>query len=64
MMATRKGRRGKPRSAVKGITPGRVKAYRSLRAEGMTVLKAAKIANKGKTFAGRSEMAKKGHRNR
>jgi hypothetical protein len=60
-MPPRRGR-GRKRSTVKGITPGRVGAYRSLRKEGLSTLKAAKIANKGKTFAGRSAMAKRGAR--
>jgi hypothetical protein len=53
----------KPRK-IKGITPTRQAAYRKLKGKGYSVIKSAKIANKGKTFAGRSEMAKKGARNR
>lgn len=60
--AGRKGSR-KPRR-IKGITPTRQNAYRALKGKGYSVLKAAKIANKGKTFAGRSEMARKGAANR
>lgn len=58
-----KSRSTKPRK-IKGITATRQSAYRSLKGKGYSVLKSAKIANKGKTFAGRSEMAKKGARNR
>jgi hypothetical protein len=47
------------------ITKTRTKAYGKLRdTQHMTETKAAKIANKGKTFEGRSEMAKKGWRTR
>jgi hypothetical protein len=43
------------------ITKTRKQVYGKLRdSEGMGETKAAKIANKGKTFKGRSEMAKKG----
>lgn len=42
----------------------RHKAYRALRRKGMTKSMAAAIANAGRTFAGRSRMAKKGHRRR
>lgn len=48
----------KPKSP---IVKGRKRAYGKLRdTKGMSETKAAKIANKGKTFAGRSEMARKG----
>lgn len=46
------------------ITPGRRDVYDSLRAHGMSKKKAARIANAGKTKAGRSRMAKKAARTR
>lgn len=58
-----KPRKAKPKSS-DGVVPGRRKAYDKLRAKGMSITKAAKIANKGHTFAGRSVMAKKGARKR
>ncbi|GGV68886.1 hypothetical protein GCM10010294_25080 [Streptomyces griseoloalbus] len=51
-------------SKKRGITSGRVDAYEALRAQGMSKKKAAKIANAGKTKAGRSRMAKKAARTR
>jgi uncharacterized protein (DUF302 family) len=51
-------------SKKRGITSGRVDAYEALRAQGMSKKKAAKIANAGKTKAGRSAMAKKAARTR
>lgn len=48
----------------RGITPGRRHAYESMRAKGMSKGKAARIANAGKTRAGRSAMARKGGRRR
>lgn len=42
----------------------RHKAYRALRAKGFTKTAAAKISNAGRTFAGRSAMARKGARKR
>lgn len=47
-----------------GIVASRQKAYQKLRDKGMSVTKAAKIANKGHTFEGRSIMARKGARKR
>lgn len=46
------------------VFAGRHKAYRRLRAKGMSKSKAARIANAGHTFAGRSAMARKGARKR
>ena len=47
------------------VTASRKRAYGKLRdTKRMSTTKAAKIANKGKTFEGRSEMAKKGWRTR
>ena len=40
----------------------RFRAYRALRRKGMSKSKAARISNAGRTFAGRSRMARKGHR--
>lgn len=54
----------KAASSIKRVTPARRGAYRKLRAKGMSVVKAAKIANKGRTFEGRSEMAKKAAKTR
>ncbi|MGA5209005.1 DUF7218 family protein [Streptomyces pseudogriseolus] len=51
-------------SRKRGITSGRVDAYEALRSQGMSKRKAAKIANAGKTAAGRSRMAKKAARTR
>lgn len=51
-------------SKKRGITAGRVDAYEALREQGMSKKKAAKIANAGKTKAGRSKMAKKAARTR
>lgn len=48
----------------RGITPGRVDVYEKLRGKGMSKKKAARIANAGKTKAGRSKMAKKAARTR
>lgn len=62
-----KGTRARPKAALKskhGVLPSRRKAYDKLRAKGMSIVKAAKIANKGHTFDGRSVMAKKGARKR
>lgn len=46
------------------ITPGRADVYEALRRQGHTKKSAAKIANAGKTKAGRSRMAKKAARTR
>jgi len=48
---------------VRGITPGREKAYKKLKTK-MSKKKAARIANAGKTKAGRSRMARKAARTR
>jgi len=48
----------------RGITKGRRHAYEGMRKKGMSKTKAAKIANAGKTKAGRSRMAKKAARTR
>lgn len=53
-----------PGSKLKSITPGRRHAYESMKASGMGKAKAAKIANAGKTKAGRSSMARKAARTR
>lgn len=48
------------KSKVRGITKTRVKAYEAIKKEpGVTKATAAKIANAGKTKAGRSKMATK-----
>ena len=44
--------------------PGRMKVYDKLRSKGMKKSTAAAIAWKGRTFAGRSAMAKKAARTR
>lgn len=46
------------------VYKSRHKAYRKMRAKGMSKTQAAKIANSGRTFAQRSAMAKKGWRKR
>lgn len=48
----------------RGITKGRRHAYESMRKKGMSKQSAARIANAGKTKAGRSRMAKKAARTR
>lgn len=48
----------------RGITPGRRAVYEALRGQGHTKKSAARIANAGKTRAGRSRMAKKAARTR
>lgn len=53
-----------PGNRLRSITPGRRPVYERLRAEGMSKKKAAKIANAGKTKAGRHRMAKKAARTR
>jgi hypothetical protein len=42
------------------VYTSRHKAYRRLRSKGMSKTQAARIANRGRTFAGRSAMARKG----
>jgi hypothetical protein len=46
------------------ITKGRRPVYKALKREGYTKKSAARIANAGKTKAGRSRMAKKAARTR
>lgn len=46
------------------VYKSRQKAYRKMRAKGMSKSKAARIANSGRSFAQRSAMAKKGWRKR
>ncbi len=53
-----------PGRKLRSITPGRRDAYEALKGQGMPKRKAAKIANAGKTKAGRSRMAKKAARTR
>ena len=54
-----------PKGGRHGNIPlSRSSAYEALRRQGMSKTKAAKIANAGKTFAGRSRMAKKAARTR
>lgn len=48
----------------KGITKGRVHVYEKLKAKRHTKKSAARIANAGKTKAGRKRMAKKAARTR
>lgn len=62
---TNRARRAVTGKGKSRITKTRKGVYGKLRdSEGMSETKAAKIANKGKTFEGRSEMAKKGWRTR
>ena len=49
---------------IRGITDSREQVYERLKKKGMSKKKAAKIANAGKTKAGRSRMAKKAARTR
>lgn len=49
---------------IRGITDSREHVYERLKKKGMSKKKAAKIANAGKTKAGRSRMAKKAARTR
>lgn len=44
------------------VFTSRHRAYRALRRKGMSKSKAARISNAGRSFAGRSRMARKGHR--
>lgn len=46
------------------VAPGRHRAYKALRRKGKSKKVAAKIANAGRTKAGRSRMAKKAARTR
>jgi hypothetical protein len=47
-----------------GVTPSRRHVYERLKAKGHSKKSAARIANAGKTKAGRSRMAKKAARHR
>lgn len=53
-----------PANRLRSITKGRRPVYEALRRKGMTKKSAARIANAGKTKAGRSRMAKKAARTR
>lgn len=57
MVSARGGRHGY-------VVASRHKAYRRLRSKGMSKSKAARISNAGRTFAGRSRMARKAARTR
>lgn len=46
------------------VFKSRHRAYRALRRKGMTKSKAARISNAGRSFAGRSRMARKAGRTR
>jgi hypothetical protein len=46
------------------VYPSRHRAYRALRKRGKSKSYAAAISNKGRTFAGRSQMARKAARTR
>lgn len=53
-----------PKGKFRSIAKGRRKAYEDLKAGGLSKSSAAKIANAGKTKAGRSKMAKKAAKTR
>ena len=53
-----------PGKRLKSITKGRRHAYESMKKSGLSKGMAARIANAGKTKAGRSRMAKKAARTR
>lgn len=53
-----------PASKMKSIAKGRRNVYEKLRGKGFSKSSAAKIANAGKSKAGRHSMAKKGARTR
>ena len=53
-----------PAKRMRSIAKGRRHAYERMRSKGMSKSKAAKIANTGKTKAGRTRMAKKAARTR
>ena len=53
-----------PGRKLKSITPGRRNVYEALKRSGLSKTRAAKIANAGKTRAGRSRMARKAGRTR
>jgi uncharacterized protein (DUF302 family) len=53
-----------PGARLNSIAPNRRDVYEALKKRGMTKTRAAKIANAGKTKAGRSAMARKGAKRR
>jgi hypothetical protein len=53
-----------PGKKYRSIATGRRDVYEALKRRGFTKSKAAKIANAGKTKAGRKKMARKAARNR
>jgi DNA polymerase III alpha subunit len=53
-----------PKKRMNSIAKNRRHVYERLKGKGMSKSTAAKIANAGKTFAGRSRMAKKAARTR
>jgi uncharacterized protein (DUF302 family) len=53
-----------PGKKARGITKGRVPVYEALRDAGMSKKSAARIANAGKTKAGRKAMSRKAARTR
>ena len=53
-----------PGSRLKSITKGRRKAYEGMKGTGLSKRSRARIANEGKTKAGRSRMARKAARTR
>jgi len=53
-----------PRGRLRSITPGRRSVYEALRKQGMPKGTSARIANAGKTKAGRSRMAVKAAKTR
>jgi len=53
-----------PGNRLRSITPGRRHVYEGLRKRGFSKARAAKIANAGKTKAGRRAMARKAARSR
>ena len=53
-----------PGKRLASIAPNRRKAYEAMKGSGMSKGMAARIANAGKTRAGRSRMAKKAARTR
>lgn len=53
-----------PGKRLNSITKGRRHVYERLKSKGMSKQKAARIANAGKTRAGRSAMARKAARTR
>jgi hypothetical protein len=53
-----------PASRMRAIAPNRRTVYEKLRAKGLSKSSAARIANAGRTKAGRSRMARKAARTR